>query len=183
MKSSLLKYTPISIVLIFLFFLPTQLGKHFFLSFSYISGIRIDYLAPTIYLSDFISLIVVGIYKNDVWRSLKKYKKWVWIILIIAVVNGIGAQQPAVALLKWLKFFQAGTLFIVFYQLGKRSRSSSPRLFFFILISLTLASLLQLVMVVGQVANGQSLQGIFYWLGSRYFSLRTSSFAKISVLG
>ena len=37
---------------LFLLFLPTQLGKHFFLDFSYLSGVRVDYLAPTIYLTD-----------------------------------------------------------------------------------------------------------------------------------
>ena len=34
--------------------LPTQLGKHFFFSFSFVSGVRVDYLAPTIYAIDFL---------------------------------------------------------------------------------------------------------------------------------
>src|SRR3972149_3010131 len=34
--------------------LPTQLGKHFFIPLSYLSGVRVDYLAPTVYLTDLI---------------------------------------------------------------------------------------------------------------------------------
>src|SRR5581483_7422034 len=33
-------------------FLPSQLGKHFWPTFSYVEGIRIDYLSPTLYLTD-----------------------------------------------------------------------------------------------------------------------------------
>jgi len=39
-------------------FLPTQLGRHFFFDFSFVSGIRIDYLAPTIYLTDILVLLL-----------------------------------------------------------------------------------------------------------------------------
>ena len=46
---------------LFLFLLPTQLGKHFFLPFSYILGVRVDYLAPTVYLTDIIILLLVVI--------------------------------------------------------------------------------------------------------------------------
>src|ERR1035437_10261792 len=39
-------------------FLPTQLGKHFWPNFSYVYGIRIDYLSPTLYFTD---LLVIGL--------------------------------------------------------------------------------------------------------------------------
>ena len=38
-------------------FLPTQLGKHFWPDFSVITGIRVDYLSPTLYTTD----ILIGI--------------------------------------------------------------------------------------------------------------------------
>jgi hypothetical protein len=41
-----------------LFSITVQLGKHFWPSWSFISGIRIDYLSPTLYLSD---LIIIGL--------------------------------------------------------------------------------------------------------------------------
>ena len=43
----------------FLCLLPTQLGKHFWPGWSLISGIRVDYLAPTIYLVDIIVIMMI----------------------------------------------------------------------------------------------------------------------------
>ncbi|MBI4991182.1 O-antigen ligase family protein [Candidatus Gottesmanbacteria bacterium] len=39
--------------------LPTQLGRHFFFDFSLLNGIRSDYLAPTIYITDIIIISMV----------------------------------------------------------------------------------------------------------------------------
>jgi len=51
-------------VVFFLFYLcllllPTQLGRHFFFDFSLISGIRSDYLAPTVYLTDIVIVLMI----------------------------------------------------------------------------------------------------------------------------
>ena len=51
-----------AIVGAFAFLLPSQLGKHYFFSFSYLSGIRVDYLAPTLYMTDIIAIILIGIF-------------------------------------------------------------------------------------------------------------------------
>ena len=39
-------------------FLPTQFGKHFFPAFSFVSGVRVDYLSPTLYLTDILVLFL-----------------------------------------------------------------------------------------------------------------------------
>src|SRR3989344_9415701 len=39
-------------------FLPTQLGRHFWPNFSFVSGIRIDYLSPTLYATDIFILLI-----------------------------------------------------------------------------------------------------------------------------
>ena len=41
-----------------LLLIPTQLGYHFWPDFAFVNGIRVDYLAPTIYLTD---LLILGI--------------------------------------------------------------------------------------------------------------------------
>lgn len=46
---------------LFLLFLPTQLGKHFWPDFSYVSGIRSDYLSPTLYFTDILVIVLLGI--------------------------------------------------------------------------------------------------------------------------
>ena len=45
-----------------LLLLPTQLGKHFWPTFSYVLGTRVDYLSPTLYLTDIIILFITLFY-------------------------------------------------------------------------------------------------------------------------
>ena len=47
------------LILSFILLLPTQFGKHFFLPFSYLSGVRIDYLALTLYVTDVLALLIL----------------------------------------------------------------------------------------------------------------------------
>lgn len=51
-KSKLLFY-------LLILLLPTQLGYHFWPDFTSVLGLRIDYLSPTIYLTDLIVLVIV----------------------------------------------------------------------------------------------------------------------------
>jgi hypothetical protein len=59
---------------IFLLLLPAQLGKHFFPNFAFISGVPIDYLAPALFLTDIIAVlliclnlkIVISFFKNKI---------------------------------------------------------------------------------------------------------------------
>src|SRR5215469_9265549 len=47
---------------LFFLLLPTQLGKHSWPDFSYVSGIRIDYLSPIIYVTDVILVLLLGFF-------------------------------------------------------------------------------------------------------------------------
>jgi len=59
---------------VFLFLLPTQLGKHWFFSFSYLSGVRSDYLAPTLYLTDVVIIFLAVINYKTIFNFLKQKK-------------------------------------------------------------------------------------------------------------
>jgi len=41
-----------------IFLLPTQISKHFWPDFSFVSGIRVDYLSPTLYITDILLAIL-----------------------------------------------------------------------------------------------------------------------------
>lgn len=43
-----------------IFFLPLNLGKHFILRDSFVSGLLVDYLIPTIYIQDVLILLILG---------------------------------------------------------------------------------------------------------------------------
>jgi hypothetical protein len=42
-----------------IFLLPVQLGRHFWPDFSFVLGLKIDYLAPTVYLTDLLVLLIL----------------------------------------------------------------------------------------------------------------------------
>ncbi|MDP2860696.1 MAG: hypothetical protein Q8N98_03190, partial [bacterium] len=61
---------------LFLFFLPTQLGRHFWPEWAIINGIRVDYLSPTIFLTDILLFLSLGSWGvRGFWDSLKTLKQ------------------------------------------------------------------------------------------------------------
>ena len=47
--------------------LPTQLGRHFWPSYSFVFGLKVDYLSPTLYLTDIflvLTLIAWGVQRG-----------------------------------------------------------------------------------------------------------------------
>ena len=58
-----------------IFLLPVQLGRHFWPEWSYVFGLKIDYLSPTIYLTDILVLVILGLWvlkKAPQQQNLKK---------------------------------------------------------------------------------------------------------------
>ncbi len=161
-------------VFLFFLFLPTQLGKHFFFDFSYINGIRIDYLAPTLYLLD---ILAVGLFVLN-WRVVVDYlKKHAQILLISTVfgaVNILLSKEPMIALYTLVRFVEMYFLFIVFRNW------KSPKM---ALLPLFICSVVELGLSLYHIWAGQSVQGIFYWLGERAFSASTPGIATISLFG
>ena len=92
-------------------FLPTQFGKHFFPEFSFVFGLRIDYLSPTVYLTDiFIFLIFVFSIKSISKTLFSKYIKEILYFVLFIIFLFIGANlsknPPAgyYSILKLLEF-------------------------------------------------------------------------------
>lgn len=160
---------------LFCFFLPTQLGRHFFLPFSYITGVRVDYLAPTLYLTDILSalLIILNI------RLLAPYLKNIKVVLLIAALFALNvAFSLSVPLFfyRLVRLFQMTALFIIFarqYHLYKKQ----------IITGLAGAVLLQVPLVISQMTLRHSLQGAWYLLGERMFSVATPGIAKAFLQG
>jgi hypothetical protein len=82
-----ISYARFICISLFAFLLPTQLGKHFFLDFSFINGIRIDYLAPTIHVTDILALLIIALYPRLVYKLFNKrplvYSIGIFILTII----------------------------------------------------------------------------------------------------
>ena len=161
------------ILQLFLFLLPTQLGKHFFFNFSYLSGIRVDYLAPTIYLIDIIFLFLLFI-NIKIIKSLFQNKK-LFIFLFFIFLNLLFAQDKLLATYSYLRLIEIILIFFIY----KKSKLSAKE----ILMPLVFSSFIQLGLALAQFVSKHSIQGIFYFLGERYFNLSTPGIAKASLTG
>jgi len=158
---------------IFLLFLPTQLGKHFFFAFSYLSGIRVDYLAPTIYLIDvlFFALLLLN------WHTIVSHfnNKKTWLFLVVLTVNCIFAKS------KWLVTYQSlrlVELVFVFFIFSKKIIGEKLMLWV-----LSLSAAFEIILSLSQFVAKHSLQGLFYFFGERLLSLSTPGVAKASLAG
>jgi O-antigen ligase len=165
-------YSKILIFLLILF-LPTQLGKHFFLPFSYLSGVRVDYLAPTVYLTD----IIVALLFLINWKTVVSFfmKKKVLIIFGLLFLNIIFAPLKFISLYQYLKIVELLTVFVIFSQIKIGEKT--------VLFGFLTAGGVELILSLLQLSYKRSLQGVFYWLGERYFTESAAGAAKASLAG
>ena len=168
--------TPATILFVlFLFFLPTQFGKHFFPPYSYLNGVRVDYLSPTIYLID---ILVFLAFIFNIKAVINFFKKKTFLIFFgLLIVNVILAKNQSVALYQLIKTAEFLVVFCLGRELFKFIKEK------FTLIVLLLAGVFQLTLAVLQLVSKHSLQGIFYYFGERLFNLSTPGIAKATLNG
>jgi len=159
-----------SLPYLFLFLLPTQLGKHFFFSFSYINGVRVDYLAPTLYLTDIIFFLIV-IFNLPLLFSFLKQKKILFIFFIL-FFNLLFSQSKLITLYSIAKIFQFFFIAYFFYKIKTNA--------FLILFSFFLITSVEFFLALYQAKFGRSLEGVFYFFGERHLSLSIPGIAKVS---
>src|SRR3990167_2765280 len=161
-------------VFLFLLFLPTQLGKHFFLPFSYISGLRIDHLAPTLYFTDLLCFGLIASHFSLFNRFLKQ--RFVLISALALLIHSlVFAQVVEVALYRELKILE---VFFIFFLFKERRPSTS-----LVLTALGIGISFEAVLSVFQFINKHSLQGVFYFFGERAINLSLPDIAKASLDG
>lgn len=163
------------LIFIFLLLLPTQLGKHFFFDFSYISGVRVDYLAPTIYLLD-VTIFLLAITNLKIVLKFFNNKK-VLSGLFLLLINIIFSQLREISFYWFIKIIE----FLIVFSLSKKIIMTIKEKS--ILITLLLSGLFELFLSIIQLVNKHSIQGVFYYFGERFLSLSTPGVAKASIQG
>lgn len=162
---------------LFIFLLPTQLGIHFWPNWSFISGVRIDYLSPTIYVEDLIALTLLfsfffhQIFSQGLPQLKRKFLLIGFFILLFISINILHAINPFVALFKWVRILY---LFLISTFLFKEEKIDFKKgILLPFCLSLIFFSLLGLI----QVFIKRNLGGIFYFFGERDFSIFTPGIA------
>jgi O-antigen ligase len=165
--------------------LPTQLGLHFWPQWATVLGRRIDYLSPTLYVTDvligciLLSWIIEKVY-GDWYLVFRTKKKFVFpqilntktvILSIFVITNILVAISRPVALYSWIKFFE-------FFLLGAYIVKTKPR-FERIVLFLSLSVVYSSIIAIAQFLLQHSVGGVFWWLGERTFSAATPGIAQI----
>ena len=174
-----------TIVFVFSLFLPTQLGKHFFFPFSYLSGIRIDYLAPTLYFTDIISLPFIVAVSFQLIKQVYLGKKWVLnnilpilFFIFLLLFNFIFSLSKPLWIYGFARALQCIFLFLFF-----RTNGNKKTLYSALLWGLLLGSFFELALSISQLVTRHSIQGWWYFLGERSFSIFTPGIAKAYFMG
>lgn len=165
---------------ILILLLPTQLGLHFWPSFAFQAGFRIDYLSPVIYLFDLIALPYLFLSVSQLKKSFSHSltKKIFLVIFVTAVINIIFSLFPLLAIYSWFRFFLQLLIFLTLYPVNLSS-SQFNQLKKALKTPLLISTITLLFVEFAQLAKQASLNGFFYYLGERSFSLSTPNLAKI----
>lgn len=169
-KGWLFHFEKITIYLL-LFLLPTQLAYHVWPSWSFVYGLRIDLLAPAVYTTDILVLVLIILNLN----IFKDFKKYFLIVLIFAAVNISFSISRPESTYKWIKIFEM--LFLGFY-FSKQKFVEFSKIIKTFFVSLVLFSLIGIVQfLLSRTTN------LFYLLGERTFNMTTPGMALVSLNG
>lgn len=165
--------------LFFLFTLPTQLGKHFWPSFTTVLGIRIDYLSPTIYLTDIVFFLLffsTGKLSLQIIKEILQ-NKLLLLFLLFVCISAIFSTIPPLAFYGILRIMMCA---LVVYYVRQRLHLHAPKS---IRNTFLLTMLSQSALAVWQYNKQESIGGLWYFLGERTFTTFTPGIATISING
>lgn len=162
--------------------LPAQLGRHFWPPWTQVLGLRIDYLSPTLYLTDLILLLlfltslplIISFFKRQNFLFFGA-AGLVLLLLGIGIVNSRNPDVGIYQLIKWLGF--------VFFGFILAQKVASHTLLRQITLILSVGAIFESFLALAQFLNQGSIGGIFWWLGERTFSGQTPGIAQAEVLG
>jgi len=145
------------------------------MNFSYVSGVRVDYLAPTLYLTDILFFVLLALYWSVVKKNFIHATPTRMAIFLLFAINVLFAQFSILAAYSVFKFIQIYAVYVL-----ARSMKLTPR---FILQAFSAGAVIQLVLTLMQFSSSQSVQGVFYLLGERFMTLTSPGVAKAAFLG
>ena len=155
-----------------LFLIPSNLAKHFILPSSYVSGILVDYLIPTIYLTDILILTLLVCNKGLSFVTVVKSSFFVFLLCLLPSI--IFASSPIPAIYKYLKLIE-----LVLFSLWVKQNINLKKHLQPIITILTLSTLFQSLLALTQWFKQSSLFG-YYFLGEQPFTSASVGIDKIT---
>lgn len=166
------------IFFLIIFFLPQQFGPHFWPDFSFVNGIRVDYLSPSVYLTDILIMILFIMSAKQVFANTQTVrffgKKATFVFFTFLIIPLLyAASIPAIlfGLLKTIEF-----LFLGLYA----TTTITKKDILTIIEVFVAAAVMQSILAILQFFTQGSLNGVFYFLGERYYSLSSIGIAAMN---
>lgn len=156
------------------FFLPTQLGRHFFPAFSQIGGVRVDYLAPTFYFIDFFLIALIVLHQQIIGNVL--HSRWFQALVLVLIVNVLFSRLPLLSLYWSLRTIEIVWVATIFWHISDGVKNA------FWLGSLV-GGVFQLGVVVLQLLFRHSVGGVLWFVGERPLSTSLPDIAKVTIAG
>ncbi len=157
---------------------PLQIGRHFWPEWSYLLGRRMDYLSPTMYVTDIIIFAVLVAWAVSAIRHPSNRQKTINTpmtalligALIVTFTNIYFAANTFVALYKWVKVYEY--VLLGWYIVRTKVRVNE------VAYPLMLAAVYSSFIGVLQFVLQRSLGGILWFLGERTFAIDTPGIAR-----
>ena len=177
----------------FILFLPTQLGKHFWPDFSFVSGIRIDYLSPIIYFTDVLFVLLFAVFllrkrrsftilnfKTQIVKLKRKSKMYFFVCfaLLFLVCNTFFSNNPLLSFYGLLKLCECS--FLVIYLVKTIHKRVHLQWISFLF---AVSALFESTLAIAQYVNQGSLNSFFYYFGERTFTGTTPGIANADIGG
>jgi hypothetical protein len=163
----------IGLIFIWSGLLVSQLGYHFWPSLAFVGGLPIDYITPTLWLTELLSLLLILLsVKSISWPSWPRH--YYLGVFVFIGLNILISHQPTLSLLFWLRWLGLTCLVLVVRAFDMRQLKALK-------LGLIFGVLASLVLVAGQLLAQHSLGGLWYWLGERRLGLSTPGVAKLVI--
>jgi len=151
--------------------LPFQFGRHFWPQYSYLFGLKVDYLSPTVYLQDILIVLLIFNRRKEFFFFLKKSLRLVAVYCLLLIGNICFSLNPLVAFFAWLRVTELILFGIFVAQNTKQTVFLLDKILPFLLI-------FESVLGVWQVVRESSAGGLFWFFGERSFNILTPGIAR-----
>ena len=163
-----------------LILLPVQLGRHFWPSDAYVFGIRIDYLSPTFYLTDFVIFLLLILWAKELLFGKTKFLKKTFFAIfcfpVALLISAIVRESWATSIYYVAKIFEMSLLSL--FVASKIDFKKQARI---ILGFLSVGVFWQSLLAIFQFLSQKSL-GLWI-LGERSFSAQTPGISLVDLSG
>lgn len=152
--------------------LPTQLGLHFWPDWALVLGRRIDYLSPTLFLTDITIILTLLLWICSPHKTTKKPLLLFIGMLAYIICNIYFSSSPNVVIFRWFKVIE----FLLFGYYIMQTKPSLQKTSFVITIAMMYSSIIAITQFVFQ----HSIGGALWYLGERSFDISTAGIARVN---